>query len=543
MSWIIFRCDASLLIGSGHVIRCRTLARELVSRGHVAVFICRSQPGDFCEVLESEFQVLRLESNPNRSLVDDTKSHITGDIYSHWLGCDQSSDAAESIQALNAAGITQCDWLVVDHYGINSEWERIMLNEIRLMIKSDVKLLVIDDLANRRHNAHILVDQTYHKPMKISRYAGLVSDECKVLLGPHYALLGAEYGQLHAESKQRKKLDRIIIYFGGVDPCGYTLKTLELLSRDEFTGIDVDVVVGKQSRNLDKIVRRAQARRATYIHQYVDSLAHLLSKADLAIGAGGASIWERFCLRLPSLVVSLSDNQHQTVQPLIEAGFLLPISDCEDFPERNLTNALRSCMKDLGSMKTGYSLVDGYGVKRVCESMFRRDDHIILREVQERDEALLLRWANDPQVRLNSFSPDEIKSSDHHYWLQKGLKNEDRLHYIAFNSFQCPIGQVRLDRERSSGEVRIDFSIDSAYRGQGLGSEILMKAIEGMCTHWTEPLELVADVIDTNIASQRCFERLGFSQVLDADSSLNIRRYKADCHAYRSLASSKVASL
>ena len=89
MTRVIFRCDASLSIGSGHVMRCRTLARELQSRGAEVLFLCRRQAGDLIALLEQEFQVLALPEQP-LALCEGLAGR---ELYGAWLGCGQIHDA------------------------------------------------------------------------------------------------------------------------------------------------------------------------------------------------------------------------------------------------------------------------------------------------------------------------------------------------------------------------------------------------------------------------------------------------------------------
>ena len=119
MTRILFRCDASLTIGSGHVIRCRTLARELQLQGAEVLFLCRRQKGDLIYLLEKEFPVLKL---PNQSL-SPCEGLKGRELYGAWLGCRQIEDAEECLKAISSAGIRNIDWLVVDHYGIDATWE------------------------------------------------------------------------------------------------------------------------------------------------------------------------------------------------------------------------------------------------------------------------------------------------------------------------------------------------------------------------------------------------------------------------------------
>ena len=304
MKRILIRCDASLSIGSGHVIRCRTLARELHRGGAEVSFLCRRQPGDLISLLEQEFSVLGL---PEQSLVACTQSEGR-DLYSAWLGCSQEQDASQCLEILAAAGIYTTNWLVVDHYGLDARWEARLLAGLS-GDDTPPRLLVIDDLADRLHKADLLLDQNFFGKTTDCRYRGLVPAPSCQLLGPHYALLGPEYAQFHPLVSPRTELRRVLVFFGGVDPGNLTGRALEALLDPALADLAVDVVLGLQSAHRKAVEELVVSRPYTTLHDPLPSLAGLIARADLAIGGGGATTWERASLGLPSLVVALAANQ------------------------------------------------------------------------------------------------------------------------------------------------------------------------------------------------------------------------------------------
>jgi len=141
---------------------------------------------------------------------------------------------------------------------------------------------------------------------------------------------------------------------------------------------------------------------------------------------------------------------------------------------------------------------------------------ISLQPATEADEALLLRWANDPKVRANSFSPEPIKAADHHHWFQKGLANPNRLLLIATAADGCPMGQIRFDRqpaisEGQASEATVDLSLDRCARGHGLARELVRLGLQAMEQHWGPATDAVAEVLPSNTASNACFARAGFT--------------------------------
>lgn len=303
MKSILIRCDASHSIGSGHVMRCRNLARELQRRGAAVLFLCRRQSGDLIGLLEQEFEVLPLPQLPLATCND-----LSGrELYEAWLGCTQKQDVADCLQALRSADISKPDWIVLDHYGLDASWECLMLEG--QFAKATTKLFVIDDLANRTHQADLLLDQNFFGDATEQRYEGLLSPQCHQLLGPQYSLLGPEYPQLHSLVPRRTELRRVLVFFGGVDPDNLTCRTLKSLMHPTFSDIAIDVVVGHQSLYRNEVQTVISERSNTTLHFPLPSLAGLIVRADLSIGAGGSTVWERACLGLPSICIPSAENQ------------------------------------------------------------------------------------------------------------------------------------------------------------------------------------------------------------------------------------------
>lgn len=514
-SQILIRADASLAIGSGHVMRCRTLAREMRRRGATVTFLCRRQSGDLINLLEQEFQVLALPELPLAATQTSEGEALQGrELYGAWLGCCQEQDAADCLQALAQAGIQSASWLVVDHYGLEASWEAHLL--AGLAGDAAPRLLVIDDLADRPHEANLLLDQNVFGAETETRYAGLVPAHCRQLLGPHYALLGPEYAQLHPLVPPRTELRRVLVFFGGVDPDNLTGRALEALLAPEQAQLAVDVVLGLQSPHRQAVAELVARRPNTTLHAPLPSLAGLIARADLAIGAGGATTWERACLGLPSLVVAIADNQLPFAQALDQAGQIQLLGSAAAVSVEQIRQALVAALQEPWPRACGHGLTDGWGAGRVATALLGLQRPLQLRRATDGDETLLLRWANDPQVRANSFSPEPIAPANHQGWFQAGLADANRLLLIARDGQGCPLGQIRFDRQppaqtQGPREALIDLSLDRCARGQGLATELLRLGLQAMEQQWGPGTEAVAEVLASNSASQATFARAGFA--------------------------------
>lgn len=255
MKTIIIRADASIVIGSGHVMRCLTIAHKLKDNGHDVRFWMEPLQGNLIEYIKLQgFSTIQ--------------SPVQADLY------------------------------LIDHYEIDIQWERM----IRAYTQS---IVVIDDLA-RQHDCDILLDQNF-LPNYENRYDNKVPNHCKKLLGPKYLIMREEFIEARQHLTNRNKnIQNLLVFMGGSDPTNETIKILKALEGFRFEKINV--VVGNSNPNKQTIERICNEKGYAY-HCQISYMAKLMLQADFAIGAGGSSLWERCYLGLPSSSTIVADNQ------------------------------------------------------------------------------------------------------------------------------------------------------------------------------------------------------------------------------------------
>lgn len=263
MKKIIIRTDASTKIGSGHVMRCLTVAHNLKKQGCRVLFWMEPLQGNLIEYVKNQ--------------------------------------GFKTIQKAEHA-----DLYIVDHYGIDGFWER----RYRQFAK---KIMVIDDLANRSHDCELLIDQNVVPNYEI-RYDGLLPKHCVKLLGPKYLIMREEF----IEARQRLtvrdgQVNRLLIFMGGSDPTNETLKVLEALNQTNRSFQQVDVVVGNSNIHKEEIEQICKERKINY-HCQINYMATLMQQADFSIGAGGLTTWERCYVGLPSSSTIVAENQSDTTE-------------------------------------------------------------------------------------------------------------------------------------------------------------------------------------------------------------------------------------
>ena len=354
---IIFRVDASLQMGTGHVMRCLTLAQVLKDNGTDAEFICRKHEGDLIDKIRSSGFVVH-ELRVFEEIEFDNKL-----AHSHWLGATQQQDGDDCINILKAEKL---DWLIVDHYALDEQWQK------RLKPYYE-KLMVIDDLADREHQCDLLLDQNLVVDMN-SRYNHLVNNSCHRLLGPKFSLLQPIYGKLHGSANKRMLIKRIIISFGGCDNHNLTELFIRALVNLNIVDIHVDVVLSKSSPNFKSVKNRVKGYLNIHLYSDLPSLAELMANSDLFIGASGATTWERLCLRLPSIVTTLAHNQEAVAHELHSKGLIHLIGSNQDVTIEKAEHAIRYIIeqyRESCQMLEMHKIIDGMGSIYVSNTIFK----------------------------------------------------------------------------------------------------------------------------------------------------------------------------
>jgi len=311
---IVFRVDSSAQIGSGHLMRCLTLAKRLQKEKKADIyFIMRQLEGNLISLVEKQgFSIFQLPIGPSfKNLIG----------YERWLTVKSSFDAEQTISCIKQ--LDQVEWLMVDHYAVDQSWER----KLRPFVKN---IMVIDDLANRQHDCDILLDQNFYLDRE-TRYNGLVPQNCKLLLGPGYALLRDEFYEARKKMRQRDGILRnLLVSFGGSDLTNETIKTLRAIKKLKWKEILVNVVVGKNHPHQEEV--KAFCERHPYMNYFsqISNMADLMNEADLAIGAGGTTTWERCFLGLPALVIAIAENQVKMCEDCAKIGYIEYLGENKD---------------------------------------------------------------------------------------------------------------------------------------------------------------------------------------------------------------------
>lgn len=499
---VVFRVDASIEIGSGHVIRCLALARPLRELGAEIFFISRDLEGNLHDRISSEG--FSLSSLKDPEILKPSQDQETSAEYAGWLAVPWQADAAQTI---NAIGSKDIDWLVVDHYALDKRWEV----QLRPYTK---KIMVIDDLADRPHDCNLIVDHNFISEFE-KRYRNITPDTCICFLGPRYALIDSEYSRRRSSISIRTgPIRQILVSFGGYDPSNLTQMTTEAFIDLRRSDIRLDVVINSKSKHLDTINELIVPHSNITLHKSLPTLASLTASADLVIGAGGVTTWERCCLGAPALVITMAENQIPIARHLDRQKIIRLIGDHKTVSRDDVFGELKKIVQTANIEEWSskcMSLVDGKGINRVTDLLTLTVNTCLkVRRARHEDESLLLGWVNDPLVRKNAFEGSLISPESHHRWLVSKLKDKENCMLFVIETLEeLPIGQVRFECNGTQWEIH--YGLWAPIRGLGLGTKMLAEALS-VFRQTKSDVTLFGRVKRDNFPSRRIFEALGFKK-------------------------------
>lgn len=349
---VAVRVDAGPVIGGGHAMRCLALADALADGGSEATFVTATMPEALAE---------RIASSGHRVARIPDSSELERDG-GNWHETPLGAEALAADEEATRATMGHADWLIVDHYLLDARWH----SAARTFAE---RILVIDDLANRQYDCDLLLDQTHGRAA--TDYRPLVPRHTRIIAGAIYALLRPEFARERAAALQRRRdaepVRRILVSLGTTDPDGITASVVARVLATA-PGCAVDVVLAPGAASLAHLRDVADREPEVTVHAGTNRMAELMRDADLAIGAAGATSWERCCLGLPAIVVVLANNQKKIADGLAEAG-------AQMLADRNggLDDALSKLMSDSDLRRrmsaAASAIADGSGARRVARML------------------------------------------------------------------------------------------------------------------------------------------------------------------------------
>jgi len=441
-------------------MRCLTLAQVLKENGADAEFICRKHKGNLIDKIRS-----------NGLIVHELELFEEADIntrlaHSHWLRVTQRQDADDCIDILKAK---HPDWLIVDHYALDEQWQK------RLKPYYE-KLMVIDDLADRKHQCDILLDQTFGRQQE--DYSVFTPKDCQLLLGSQYALLRPEFAKWRPYSLKRRgkpAFKQLLINMGGVDVDNVTENVLDELKICNLPNdINITVIMGGSAPHLESVKSKTNALPyKTKIKVDVDNMAELMANADMAIGAGGSTTWERCCLGLPTIQIVIAKNQQFSAETLARQNIVKLVKEVKEIVY--LLESSSEWMRDVGS--SALKVCDGMGSYKVFNKitnykMILKDfDEVNLCNyvnLNENDKIQALNMRNHPEIKKWMHNQDRISEEDHFGFINN-LEIDIEKRYFLVKQKGNIIGSINFSKINFDNSVELGIFTNPFLQLKGLG--------------------------------------------------------------------------
>lgn len=504
MKTVMFRTDIHKDLGTGHIMRCIRLARWLTENQCNVHFVCNvSSMKDLDIVKKQGFQADALFSGSFSSF-------------------NQLSDA-EDMKKILCALPKKPDYLIIDSYLIDACWESHMKNYVK-------EIIVIDDLANRPHFCHILLD---HNPLpeQGEKYINLIPDFCQKWLGKNYLLIDPKW-ITNKQSRIRKQIKRINVFFGGVDKTNETEKVIRAFANE--SDVILDIVITSLNPHKDKLLKTFNKHPNINIYISPEDFSEIVKCADLCIGAGGTHTWERICQGKPAITLCIADNQREILKYCHNKQLLIHLGEASEVSEVSILNVWKQLKANLLQYEQIVEKCHAF-FSDISTSLHPLVSYIItpkkyeLREIHESDRDLLYFWRNQPFIRSKMFHSDKISKKDHDEWFNKQVKSLVKPMIFSVNSH--PYGFLQYYSTKENQVIKWGFYIGEKKSIPGHGRKMGWMAI----TYAFEVLKgkiLIGEVKNNNITSKKFhlfFSFLAENQKLEEENPKEFNSYRLSC--------------
>jgi UDP-2,4-diacetamido-2,4,6-trideoxy-beta-L-altropyranose hydrolase len=492
---VVIRTDASILIGSGHIMRCLVLAEALKEQGDMVSFASRPQKGDLIEFVRKKgFKVYELVTPTHWQTPRNSAD------YAAWLQVPWQKDVESLIQQVD-----NIDLLIVDHYGLNADWELFAKNKLKC------KLFAIDDLV-RKHRSDLILDQTLLR--NPSEYKA-INPNSVILAGCDFTLLKHNfitYREKALETTMSSSGVNVLISMGGVDQPNATLQVLQALAKIPGKKPLVTVLLSAKAPNYQSVKIFSLQHSSWVDHvDFVENMAELMLSHHVAIGAPGGASWERAYLGIPSVIIPLADNQQTISANLVQVGAAISVNIANI--SSDLLPAYQTMINEWSSMRiANLSICDGLGIFRVTQSInalcSNASNLMTLRCANKSDIEQVFDLQLLPETRKYALTPELPTWEGHQKWMNTKLKSISDYFYIIETLLNNKsIGVLRLDK-LSANKYILSIFIDPQYFGQGFAKQALAY-VDRMHPNIT----IQATVSEENIASQRLFSAAHYQRL------------------------------
>lgn len=334
---LYIRTDANSILGIGHVMRCLPVAEEWCKQGGTCIFLVAD--GESASVVESlGYTAISLEGKWDRL----------------------EEELPELISLIQERNIRR---ILIDSYYVSEGYMAELARHCKTIYlgKKNEQAKPVDMIIDYTINAEEADYSLYH------------GEHTKMLLGGKYFPLRAEFKKIAAQPAAQ--VEKILLTTGGTDP--YHVAKLMTQCLLEDTTLEIHVIVGRYNGDKDELRKREAVSERLHVHENVSHMAALMEKCDIAISAGGITLYELCAAGVPTITYVLADNQREAVRTFAQKNIMMTAGDIRKNEARVWKDKMLSCVKQLctddvlreGMRKKMQAVVDGSGAVRIAREI------------------------------------------------------------------------------------------------------------------------------------------------------------------------------
>ena len=331
-----FRVDANETIATGHLMRCIAMAKACVKLGEECVFF-----------LAEEKETERLEK----------AGLLYRILYTDWRDMEAEEEKLKLLLLEE-----KVDWLVVDSYQVTVSYLEHMEQFVRILYVDDMEQAVYPVSALLRYA--LWPEDMHYQEM----YQGM---QTSILAGMQYVPLREEFSKEQNDGIREKS---ILITTGGTDTYNVAGKLLEsCLHRKELDAYVFHVIVGSMNQFEQELRKKAEDSERVFLHKNVTNMSDYMRQCELAVSAGGSTLFELCACKIPTICFSFADNQVRFANEIGERDIMVYAGDARERQKLADEIVERLCeFSQDAAMRKQYAekmsaLVDGKGTKRIAD--------------------------------------------------------------------------------------------------------------------------------------------------------------------------------
>ena len=455
---IIFLTEGGIEFGYGHVSRCFALMQAFEAHGYKTEFIVR---GD-----ESVVGIL---GETNVKIID----WLTDDV------CVESED-------------------IDSYHAPKNFYDKI--NSIASL------LVCFDDTMRINYPSGVLINgaigaENLPYPEKEKQLN---------LLGVNYQVLRKPFWQ-KAERNQNERLDSFLITMGGNDAQNLVPRILDMLVL-KFPIYKKFIIAGKAYKNISEIEKRADRRTEIFQNLNAEEVRNLMLKSDIAISAGGQTLYELAATQTPTFIIGTAENQKNNIENWHSTGAMKVAGWWND--KRLIFNLFRKIelnkdyekRKEIGDKLQ--QIISGEETRRVAKKILQHNfcKSLIIRKATAEDAKVVFDLSNEPLVRANSINTEKIEWENHLKWFEKKIASDDKFYLFWANQKELA-AQVRYDLDDKNAIVSI--SVSEKFRGKGI-AQYALKESARLFLNESSCDKIIAYIRKTNSVSLYAFQKANY---------------------------------